>query len=145
MSLLSPISTVRVLCRQHALRLGVVSSRRTNVTHSRPEPGLGQGIPPPLKGIKIVDLTRVLAAPTATMLLADLGYVCSKSHWMSFTHLIVQMLSRLKRLSAEMIQVREITHHSLLVLVLIFKPRIMATTLCTHHTRCTSGSISSSP
>ena len=31
------------------------------------------GIPPPLKGVKIVDLTRVLAGPTATMLLADLG------------------------------------------------------------------------
>ncbi|KII90517.1 hypothetical protein PLICRDRAFT_683185 [Plicaturopsis crispa FD-325 SS-3] len=31
------------------------------------------GIPPPLRGVKIVDLTRVLAGPTATMLLADLG------------------------------------------------------------------------
>ncbi len=31
------------------------------------------GIPPPLKGIKILDLTRILAGPTATMLLGDLG------------------------------------------------------------------------
>ena len=31
------------------------------------------GIEPPLRGLKIVDLTRVLAGPTATMLLADLG------------------------------------------------------------------------
>ena len=35
--------------------------------------GASHGMPPPLKGVKIVDLTRVLAGPTATMLLADLG------------------------------------------------------------------------
>ncbi|KAG8825424.1 hypothetical protein FRC17_008650 [Serendipita sp. 399] len=32
-----------------------------------------EGMPPPLKGIKILDLSRVLAAPLCSMLLADLG------------------------------------------------------------------------
>jgi hypothetical protein len=69
----------RLLVRSHALLLEKRLSRlqkawiQLRAVSKESIAEEGDAMPPPLRGLKIVDMTRVLAAPTATMLLADLG------------------------------------------------------------------------
>ena len=75
------MSLLRTACSRTSLRasgavrlVSPIVVRAHYQTNTAPNGvGVEEGIPPPLRGIKIVDLARVLAGPTATMLLADLG------------------------------------------------------------------------
>ncbi|KAI0074041.1 CAIB/BAIF family enzyme [Panus rudis PR-1116 ss-1] len=65
--------SARVASRRILWQPGHVSARPRRIQTAAAFDVPREGIPPPLRGVKIVDLTRVLAGPTATMLLADLG------------------------------------------------------------------------